>query len=424
MIELDQAVKARESLASNLFDKLRDGTHDGLGITRASYGEGEQFAHTLIGEHAESLGLEVECDAAGNTFMVLPGVNREAPAVIVGSHLDSVARGGNFDGAAGVIAGLVATTALQDAGVVPARDVRVMAIRGEEGEWFGVPYIGSRSALGTLPTHALDQAKRVDSDITLYEHMVLSGCDPDAIRAGQVSLPPTYQHACIEVHIEQGPVLEGASIPLGLVTGIRGNSRLLNARCLGEYSHCGGVPRANRRDAVVAIAEFIGSLDTIWTQCEADDQDFAFTVGKLFTDPDHHTLSKISGEVGFTLDMRSLDGQFLDAMELRVAELADEIGRRRSVVFELGQFLRAEPGVLSSKIREELLAGTKALDIRSMELGSGASHDAAAFAAAGIPTAMLFIRNANGSHNPREDMALSDFTEATRVLAWWLAHCL
>jgi len=196
MIELDQAVKARESLASNLFDKLRDGTHDGLGITRASYGEGEQFAHTLIGEHAESLGLEVECDAAGNTFMVLPGVNREAPAVIVGSHLDSVARGGNFDGAAGVIAGLVATTALQDAGVVPARDVRVMAIRGEEGEWFGVPYIGSRSALGTLPTHALDQAKRVDSDITLYEHMVLSGCDPDAIRAGQVSC---HQHLSTRV---------------------------------------------------------------------------------------------------------------------------------------------------------------------------------------------------------------------------------
>ena len=100
-------------------------------------------------------------------------------------------RGGNFDGAAGVLAGLIATTALQDAGVVPARDVRIMAIRGEEGEWFGVPYIGSRSALGTLPAHELDQAKRVDSDITLYEHKVQSSCDHDAIREGQISLPPT-----------------------------------------------------------------------------------------------------------------------------------------------------------------------------------------------------------------------------------------
>jgi N-carbamoyl-L-amino-acid hydrolase len=424
MTELDQAVKARECLASKIFDELRDGTHDGLGITRPSYGEGEQFAHALIGEHAQSLGLQVECDSAGNTFMVLPGANREAPAVIVGSHLDSVARGGNFDGAAGVIAGLVATAALQDADVVPERDVRVMAIRGEEGEWFGVPYIGSRSALGTLPGYTLDEAKRVDSNITLYEHMIQCGCDPDAIRGGQISLPPASQYACIEVHIEQGPVLEGASIPVGLVTGIRGNSRLLNARILGEYSHCGGVPRANRRDVVVAVAEFIGSLDSIWTQCEADNQDFAFTVGKLFTDTDHHALSKISGDVRFTLDMRSLDGDFLDTMESRAAELAEDIGRRHNVVFELGQFLRAEPGVLSPKIREELLTGINSLGIRSMELGSGASHDAAAFAAAGIPTAMLFIRNANGSHNPREDMALSDFTEATRVLAWWLAHCV
>ena len=424
MIELDHAVKARESLAASLFERLEEETHDGLGITRASYGEGEQFAHILMGECAKTLGLQVECDAAGNTFMVLPGANRDAPAVIVGSHLDSVARGGNFDGAAGVIAGLVATAALQDTGLVPARDVRVMAIRGEEGEWFGVPYIGSRSALGTLPASALEQAKRVDSDITLYEHMVQSGCDPDAIRAGQISLPPTCQHAYVEIHIEQGPVLEEASIPLGLVTGIRGYSRLLNARCLGEYSHCGGVPRAHRRDAVVAVAEFIENLDAIWTQCEADDQDFAFTVGKLFTDPNHHTLSKIPGEVQFTLDMRSLDGQFLEAMELRVTELADDIGRRRSVNFELGRFLSAEPGVLSSKMRGELLEGANSLGIRSLELASGASHDAAAFAAAGIPAAMLFIRNANGSHNPNESMELSDFTEATRVLSWWLVHHL
>ena len=159
MIELDHAVKARESLAACLFERLEEETHDGVGITRASYGEGEQFAHILLGECAKSLGLQVECDAAGNTFMVLPGANRDAPAVIVGSHLDSVARGGNFDGAAGVIAGLVATAALQDTGLVPARDVRVMAIRGEEGEWFGVPYIGSRSALGMLPASALGLAR-------------------------------------------------------------------------------------------------------------------------------------------------------------------------------------------------------------------------------------------------------------------------
>ena len=131
---LDQAVRNRtETLAASLCGKLRAGTHDGIGITRAPYGEGEDFAHTLFGQRAAALGLEVLNDAAGNTFMTLPGTDRQAPPVVVGSHLDFVARGGNFDGAAGVVSGLVAVCALQDANIVPARDIRVMGIRGEEG---------------------------------------------------------------------------------------------------------------------------------------------------------------------------------------------------------------------------------------------------------------------------------------------------
>ena len=340
------------------------------GITRASYGEGEDFAHTLLGQRATSLGLEVQIDAAGNTFMTLPGSDREAPAVIVGSHLDSVARGGNFDGAAGVVSGLVAVCALQDAGVVPGRDIRVMGIRGEEGEWFGVPFIGARSALGTFQPAEFD-AKRVDSGVTVTEHMLASGGDPEAILAGDQSLPPAELHACIEVHIEQGPQLEEAGISTGIVTGIRGNSRLLDARCFGEYSHCGGVPRARRHDAVVATAELISALDEIWTEFETLDRDFAFTVGKLFTDEQHHQMSKISGEVAFSLDMRSLDGEILETMERRVAEICGDIGAKRGVVFELGEFIRAEPGPCSLRIREELLRSAADLGIETTEIASG-----------------------------------------------------
>ena len=424
MIELDRAVKAREAFAADLFDRLREGTHDGVGITRASYGDGEQFAHTLLGTCAQSVDLEVETDAAGNTFMTLPGADRAASAMIVGSHLDSVAQGGNFDGAAGVVAGLVAVLALRDAGVVPVRDIRVMGIRGEEGEWFGESYIGARCALGALPEGALDRARRADTGLELHAHMAAAGCDPEAIRAGLVSLLPAAQYGFIEVHIEQGPVLEEASIPVGLVTGIRGNRRLPGARCVGEYSHCGGVPRSHRRDAVQAVAELLSRLDDIWTECEVAEQDFAFTVGKLFTDANLHAMSKIAGAIDFTLDMRSVDSDFLDVMETRVTKLADDIARRRGVKFELGEFTRADCGVLAPRLCAELREGIDALGIRSLELASGASHDAAAFATAGVPTAMLFIRNANGSHNPHESMSLADFTQATRVLAWWLAHRL
>jgi N-carbamoyl-L-amino-acid hydrolase len=322
---LDLAVRERAAtLAADLFDELREGTHDGIGITRASYGEGEDFAHSLLGATAASVeGLEVEVDAAGNTFMTLPGADRQLPAVVVGSHLDSVARGGNFDGAAGVVAGVVALCALRDAGIVPARDVRVMGIRGEEGEWFGVPFIGARSALGTLPLSDLDEARRVDSDMPLRHHMLESGCDLRAIEAGRgVSLPPAQQHAFIELHIEQGPQLEQKSLPLGVVTGIRGNTRLLGARCVGEYSHCGGVPRAQRHDAVVAAAELVAALDAIWDECEEANRDFAYTVGKFYTDEEHHQMSKIAGEVSFSLDMRSLDAHTLVEMEERVRLLS------------------------------------------------------------------------------------------------------
>lgn len=422
MTKLDEAVQAREALAGQLFDQLRDGTHDGVGITRASYGEGEQFAHALLADMARTLGLEVAHDAAGNTFMTLPGADRAAPAMVVGSHLDSVAQGGNFDGAAGVVAGLIVAAAMRDAGVTPARDLKVMGIRAEEGEWFGVSYIGSRSAIGTLPGEALDGAKRADTGRTLRDHMQQVGCDPDAILAGEASLPPEGAHGFIELHIEQGPVLEEMAIPVGLVTGVRGNSRLPGARCIGEFSHCGGVPRSHRRDAVIAVAELVTRLDDAWTECERAGRDFAFTVGKLYTDAAQHAMSKIAGAVEFTLDMRSVDGAVLTEMEEQVRAMADDIGRRRGVEFALGEFLRVEPGALSSQMREELREASAALDIQTIELASGASHDAAAFAAAGVPSAMLFIRNANGSHNPHEAMALTDFTEAARMLAWWLAN--
>jgi N-carbamoyl-L-amino-acid hydrolase len=297
-----------------------------------------------------------------------------------------------------------------------------MGIRAEESAWFGVSYIGSRSALGTLPSNALDNAKRSDTDRTLADHMLLAGCDPDALRNGTVFLPPKSLHAYIEVHIEQGPVLEEAQIPLAIVTGIRGNRRLPNAKCIGEYSHCGGVPRSHRKDAVIATAELVSYLDNIWNECEKGGRDFAFTIGKFFTDPEWHAMTKISGNVEFSLDMRSLDGAFIEKMTHRVKKEVERISKKRNVSFDLGEFTSAAPGAMAPSIKSKMLAGATALDIPFMELASGASHDAAAFSAAGVPTQMLFIRNANGSHNPDEAMAITDFMEATRLLAWWLGN--
>ena len=418
------AVAQQENLTCQIFDELRNKTFDGIGVTRASYGDGEQVARDIMAKTATQMGLIVEDDAAGNVYMTLKGEKTGAKPVIIGSHIDSVAQGGNFDGAAGVVSGLIACASLIESGITPSCDIKVMGIRAEESAWFGVSYIGSRSALGTLPPDALQNANRVDTGRTLGDHMRSAGCNPDALKEGHVFLPPDSLRAYLEVHIEQGPVLEEAEVPVAIVTGIRGNRRLPKATCIGEYSHCGGVPRSHRRDSVIATAELVSYLDQVWEECEKEGKDFAFTVGKFFTDPEWHAMTKISGNVEFSLDMRSLDGGFVESMVGRVKAEAEKIARRRGVTFDLGEFTRADPGVMDPLIKEDMVKGAELLQIPHMQLASGASHDAAAFAAAGVPTQMLFIRNANGSHNPDEAMRISDFMEATKLLTWWLSNKL
>jgi N-carbamoyl-L-amino-acid hydrolase len=133
-------------------------------------------------------------------------------------------------------------------------------------------------------------------------------------------------------------------------------------------------------------------------------------------------MTIIAGQVDFSVDMRSLDIAFLDEMEARIQEMALEIAEKRRVRFDLGRFTRAAPGILDEGIKARLREGVAALAIPSMDIPSGASHDAAAFAAAGVPTAMIFVRNANGSHNPDEAMEIADFMKGVELLAWYLAN--
>src|ERR1700761_4123413 len=148
-------VEAQRATMTALFDQLRQDGLDEPGVSRDPYGAGEQRAHATVAQTAAALGLEITRDDAANLYMTLPGRDRSAPVVVVGSHLDSVPHGGNFDGAAGVLAGLAAVAALQARGLTPECDIVVMAIRAEESVWFQVSYIGSRGSLGTLPDGAL-----------------------------------------------------------------------------------------------------------------------------------------------------------------------------------------------------------------------------------------------------------------------------
>src|ERR1700679_2021664 len=168
-------------LAESLFDGLSSTTRRGRGIVRDSYGPGEQAAHDIMRTAAGAIGLEISLDAIGNLHMTLPGRDRGAPRIIIGSHLDSVPQGGNYDGAAGVVAGLCAVSALRRAGIEPPCDIAVMAIRAEESAWFDIAYLGSGGAFGLLDPACLS-IPRSDNGCSLEATLLERGFDPQAIR--------------------------------------------------------------------------------------------------------------------------------------------------------------------------------------------------------------------------------------------------
>ena len=295
---LTAAIDARLPFADRLFEAVRAETADTVGVTRPAWSSRDERAAEILGEAARTLGLEVGRDVAGNVRCTLPGADRDAPEVLTGSHLDSVPTGGHYDGLAGAIAGLVALAAFRDIGATPACDVTAAGLRGEESVWYGIAYIGSRLAVGSLPIDELDRfAARRHRPAPWPNTWPKSGwtwkrCAPRP----KPRCRPINTRAFLELHIEQGPVLVGEGIPVGIPTTIRGNARFPYARCTGRYGHSGATPRAWRHDAALAVVELVRALDEFWIERERTGvPDTVFTVGKLFTDPAHHAMTKVPG---------------------------------------------------------------------------------------------------------------------------------
>jgi N-carbamoyl-L-amino-acid hydrolase len=407
--------------ADALFLTLHALSFDGVGITRDSYGAGEQRAHELLRQQAEVAGLQVSVDAALNLYMTLPGRTRQSGIVMTGSHLDSVPRGGNYDGAAGVVAGLAVLSGWSKGGYQPEHDVTVMAIRAEESAWFPVSYVGSKSAFGLLPAEAL-HARRADNGQSLGEHLSRLGGDPHSLASQAAALDPASIDSFVEVHIEQGPVLIDAGVALGIVSGICGSLRYRKAKAVGGYAHSGATPRSHRRDAVVAVSQLVMMLQQLWERMEREGHQLTVTVGQFATDPVQADFSKVSGRVDFCIDLRSEQASTLALMDERLQHTLSEIAAQQGVTFDLGERTQSTAGVMSTQLIADLNGAAQRLGLKTRSMPSGAGHDAAVFAGQGIDTAMVFIRNANGSHNPDEAMSSEDFRDATRLLADVLAR--
>ena len=374
----------------------------GTAITRLGLSREEQAARELVGGWLASRGANVRRDAAANLVARFGG---DGPAILVGSHLDSVPQGGRFDGALGVLCAVEAIDALLDDGVRFRRPVEVIGWCDEEGARFGIGLFGSCAAFGRLPENAAARADRDGITIAAALRSLGESGDPTQARRREGDAA-----AYLELHIEQGPRLERAGLPLAVVSTIVG---IFHGRVTvrGRQDHAGATAMGERKDALVAAAEMVVALERIARAVP----DAVGTVGELVPVPGAKNV--IPGEVTFSLDIRAPREEDLERIlrDLR-AELR-RIGDARGVTSSIDVLARVPVAPLDVPLRDLLLRSVKAVGVAAPLLASGAGHDAQNPQLAGIPTGMIFVRSTGGSHTPLESCDVADAALGAQALA-------
>jgi allantoate deiminase/N-carbamoyl-L-amino-acid hydrolase len=357
-------------------------------------------------------GLATHIDAVGNVVGVLPG-GSHPKRVLTGSHYDTVINAGKFDGRLGILLPIVVAGEIRRAGLSLPYALEIIAFAEEEGVRFGSTFLGSRAVAGRFEPADLDSVDAAGT--TLSEALRAAGHDAAAIPA---IARDSGEVACfIEIHIEQGPVLLEAALPVGVVTRISGSVRSV-VTVEGQSGHAGTVPMALRRDAATAAAEMVLGVER---RCR-EDPGLVGTVGKL--DVPRGATNVIPGRCDFSIDIRSASDALRDAAAADVDAAIADIASRRGVKVTNRRILRAASVPCSAALQEAWAASIERVTGRpAMRLPSGAGHDAMILASL-TDIAMLFVRCGNGgiSHHPDEALSASDAGIAARVFQDFLLH--
>jgi allantoate deiminase len=381
------------------------GRQDSGGVTRLSFTDEERAAKDRVAGYMKEAGLSVREDAAGNLFGRREGKNPEAPAVLVGSHVDSVYDGGNFDGPLGVLAGIEVVQTMEENGIETEHPIEVVTFTDEEGARFSFGMIGSRALAGRLSPEDLNH--KDENGVSIADAMRDYGLDPE--RVGEAARLAGSVAAYVELHIEQGRVLENEGLPVGVVTGIAAPvwRRLVFT---GEPGHAGTTPMDLRRDALAAAA---GAMAAIEAEASATGSSVG-TVGQLGVEPGG--INIIPGRVEISLDLRDIEERTRDLVEERILQRAREVCVKRGVGFETEVLQRMAPTSCSETVLGAARAACEKLGIRPHELASGAAHDGMQLVEL-CPMGMIFIRSKNGvSHSPDEWSSKEDCTAGGNVL--------
>ncbi|MBJ7249303.1 MAG: Zn-dependent hydrolase [Thermoleophilia bacterium] len=385
------------ALYRRLFAGVNEQGYSLDGWTRAPWTPELRAAEQLVIDAAVAGGMVYEHDPAGNLWITDPN----APAdglIAVGSHLDTVPKGGAFDGVLGVVGGLVAVLALRAAGVPNVERLAVISFADEEGSRFNTPCFGSRTMVGMFGDEVADAQDK--DGISIRD----VGPKRPADAAGLQRRIAAY----VEIHVEQGLALDPAEVSLGIATSLSARGRW-EWGVVGEANHAGTTPMAGRRDALVRAAEFVLSV-----QRTAIAHDGAVaTVGRITPWPGGTNV--VPGRCSGTLDVRALNNATRDAVVQALVEEFPDIAIEHKSTDDAAIF---DPALIA-----DLHAAANELGVSSMDLPSYAGHDAGTLALAGVPSVMIFTRSPNGiSHNPVEHSDESVCLDAVAVLAAALAQ--
>jgi allantoate deiminase len=395
-----------ERLWRRISDLGEIGKQEGGGVTRLSFTDEERAAKDRVASYMEEAGLAVREDAVGNLFGRREGRDARAPTVLIGSHVDSVYSGGNFDGPLGVLAGIEVLQTMEEQGIETEHPIEVVAFTDEEGVRFSFGMIGSRALAGKLTPEDLTDYED-GSGVSIAEAMRTYGLDPE--RLEEATRPEDSLKAYIELHIEQGRVLESEDLPAGIVTGIAGPV-WLRFSLEGETGHAGATPMNLRRDSLAAAAEIVGIVEVEAAKTGTS----VGTVGQLEVEPGG--INIIPGKARFSLDLRDIDERVRDRVEGRILEVAGEACRRRGVGLETETLQRLAPAPCSDLVRDAAQRACERLGIRPHALPSGAGHDGMQLTDL-CPMGMIFVRSKNGiSHNPDEWSSQEDCAIGAEVL--------
>ena len=379
------------------------------GINRVAYSEADLAGRAFTLDLFRQAGLAPRIDAAGNIVARVEGTGRGLAPLVIGSHVDSVTDGGNFDGPLGSFGAIEVARSLREQRVRLRHPLEVVVWQNEEGGT-----IGSKAWVGTLTPADLDKVARsgvtiregtgrIGGDASRLAEVVRKRVDPSA-GAGQAVA------GYLELHIEQGGLLEAAGLPIGVVQGIVG-LRWMEVTIRGFANHAGATEMNRRHDAMLAAARFTVAVNEA-IRSEPGRQ--VATVGRLVATP--NTTNVIAGEVKLTVDLRDLDAAKIERFRLRFEQLGREIGAATGTAFAYAPLVDSEPALADPRMMEVVESSARALGLTSQRMPSGAGHDAQELARI-APIGMIFVPSVGGiSHSPRELTKPGDVANGVDVL--------